>query len=98
MEEGVSVPAGEGVKNRSAIFSMNKPVILIVDDEPDVLNAVEDDLRTHYDRNYRIVKAGSGIEALEALEQLKARKAHVAVFVGDQRMPQMSSPELVAQA
>src|SRR5438093_4984817 len=77
---------------------MSKPGILIVDDEPDVLNAVEDDLRTHYHNGYRIVKAASGREALEALEQLKARKVHVVLFVVDQRMPHMSGTEFLAQA
>ena len=50
---------------------MTKPYILSVDDEPQVLNAVNRDLRRHYQRDYRILKAGSGQEALGTLQQLK---------------------------
>jgi len=46
---------------------MAAPVIMTVDDEPGVLNAVERDLRRHYRRDYRVIKAGSGAEALQAL-------------------------------
>ena len=60
-----------------------KPVILAVDDDPEVLGAVERDLRQHYRSDYRIVKAGSGREALEAARQLKQR--------GDVRSPCSSS-------
>lgn len=47
------------------------PVILTIDDEPLVLNAIECDLRTHYDHEHFIVKAGSGAEALDAVQRLK---------------------------
>ena len=77
---------------------MIKPIILLVDDEPEVLNAVEDDLRQQYHSNFRIVKAGSGIEALYAVQQLKARNAPLALFLVDQRMPHMSGTEFLAQA
>ena len=52
---------------------MAKPVILAVDDDPEVLGAIERDLRSHYRSDYRILKAGSGREALEAARQLKER-------------------------
>ena len=52
---------------------MPNPVILAVDDEPQVLNAVERDLRRHYRREYRILKAGSGAQGLDAVQQLKQR-------------------------
>ena len=52
---------------------MAEPVILTVDDEPQVLNAVNRDLRQHYRSNYRIMKAGSGAEALEAVERLSVK-------------------------
>ena len=58
---------------------MAKPIILTVDDEPQVLNAVERDLRQHYRGDYRIVKANSGAEALDVVRQLKERDAAVAV-------------------
>lgn len=74
-----------------------KPVILTVDDEPAVLAAVERDLRRHY-RDYRVLGAGSGAEAMEALRRLKQRGTPVALFLVDQRMPQMSGTEFLAQA
>jgi thioredoxin reductase (NADPH) len=77
---------------------MAKPIILTVDDEPQVLNAVERDLRKHYRGDYRIVKAGSGAEALEAVRQLKQRNAPIALFLADQRMPAMSGTEFLAEA
>ena len=48
---------------------MEKPVILTVDDEPQVLNAIERDLQQHYGARYRILKAGSGAEALALVER-----------------------------
>lgn len=77
---------------------MAKPVLLTVDDEPQVLNAVERDLRRHYRGDYRIVKAASGQEALTAVEQFKRRNVPVALFLVDQRMPHMSGTEFLAQA
>jgi thioredoxin reductase (NADPH) len=77
---------------------MTKPVILTVDDEPQVLNAVERDLRQHYRSDYRIIKATSGAEALEAVRQLKARNAPIALFLADQRMPVMSGTEFLVEA
>ncbi len=77
---------------------MPKPIILTVDDEPQVLNAVERDLRRHYGGEYRIVKSSSGMEALEAVRQLKGRNAPVALFLADQRMPTMSGTEFLAEA
>jgi thioredoxin reductase (NADPH) len=52
---------------------MAKPVILIVDDEPQVLSAVERDLRSHYRGDYQIIKSTTGREALKTIEQLKKR-------------------------
>ncbi|MBI4339873.1 MAG: FAD-dependent oxidoreductase [Chloroflexi bacterium] len=77
---------------------MPSPVILIVDDEPQVLNAVERDLRRHYRSEYRIVKASSGAEALEAAKELKVRGAPLALFLADQRMPAMSGTEFLTEA
>ena len=77
---------------------MAKPIILTVDDEPQVLNAVERDLRHHYRGDYRIIKAGSGNEALEVVQQLKGRNAPVALFLADQRMPSMSGTEFLKEA
>ena len=77
---------------------MAKPIIMTVDDELQVLNAVERDLRRHYRRDYRIVKANSGPEGLEAVRQFKERNAPIALFVADQRMPQMSGTEFLREA
>jgi len=77
---------------------MAKPVILTVDDEPQVLNAVERDLRQHYRGDYRILKAGSGAEALQAVRALKQRNDPLALFLVDQRMPDMSGTEFLTEA
>jgi len=77
---------------------MAAPVILIVDDEPQVLNAVERDLRRHYRNEYRIVKSGSGVEAMGVVQQLKQRNTALALFLVDQRMPQLSGVEFLSQA
>ncbi len=77
---------------------MPKPVIWTVDDDPDVLRAVEHDLRRQYGNRYRIMAADSGSSALSALEQLKLRNQPVALFLVDQRMPQMSGVEFLEKA
>src|ERR1044072_3979561 len=77
---------------------MAKPVILAVDDEPVVLGAVERDLRRHYGNQYRVLRADSGAAALDALEKLKVRNDPVALFVVDQRMPQMTGVEFLEKA
>ena len=77
---------------------MAKPVILTLDDEVQVLNAIERDLRAHYAKDYRIVKANSPTLALETLEQLKKRNDQVALLLVDQRMPEMEGTEFLTQA
>lgn len=77
---------------------MAKPVIVVVDDEPHVLNSIERDLRQHYRDSYRLIKAGSGQEALDATQSLKQRNAQIALFLVDQRMPRMSGTEFLLQA
>ena len=54
---------------------MGKPVILSIDDEPQVLNTINRDLRQNYGKDYRVLKAGSGKEALNTLTELKKRNA-----------------------
>src|SRR5215510_14000240 len=77
---------------------MPKPVIWTVDDDPDVLRAVERDLRRHYGDRYRVISADSGTSALEATRQLKLRNNPVALFLVDQRMPNMSGVEFLEQS
>lgn len=77
---------------------MIKPYILSVDDEPQVLNAVNRDLRRHYQREYRILKSSSGQEALDTLQQLKERNDPVALLLADHRMPGMTGTEFLAEA
>jgi thioredoxin reductase (NADPH) len=75
-----------------------KPVIISVDDDPAVSRAVARDLRRHYGERYRIVRAESGPDALETLNELKLRGDTVAVFVADYRMPGMSGIEFLEEA
>ena len=77
---------------------MAKPVLLTVDDDPEVLRAVERDLRRRYAERYRVMRADSGAAALEALKGLKRRGDSVALLLVDQRMPQMTGVEFLGQA
>src|SRR6266705_3455938 len=74
---------------------MAKPVIWTVDDDPEVLRAVERDLRRPYGDRYKVISADSGDSALEATKQLKRRNEPVALFLVDQRMPRMSGVEFL---
>jgi thioredoxin reductase (NADPH) len=77
---------------------MPKPVLLTVDDDPEVLRAVERDLRKKYADRYRVVRADSGASALRSLETLKRRNEAVALLLVDQRMPEMSGVEFLNKA
>ena len=77
---------------------MAKPIILTVDDEDQVRNAVERDLNRHYRKDFRIIKASSGAEGLETVHRLKQRNEAIALFLVDQRMPEMSGTEFLSQA
>jgi thioredoxin reductase (NADPH) len=74
-----------------------KPVIFTVDDDPEVLRAIERDLRQHYHSEFRTMRANSGKEALEAVRQLKERATPVALFLVDERMPEMSGTQLLRE-
>ena len=77
---------------------MARPTILTVDDDREVLRAVERDLRRKYGERYRVLKADSGQTALDTLRELKVRGDAVALLLVDQRMPGMSGVEFIKQA
>jgi len=77
---------------------MANPIILTVDDDIQVVNAIERDLRQQYRQDYRIMKATSGAVALETVQRLKQRNDQMALFLVDQRMPGMSGVEFLAEA
>jgi thioredoxin reductase (NADPH) len=76
----------------------SRPVILAVDDEPEVLNAVGRDLSRYYGAGYRIRRADSGRSALDLIKRLKLAGEPIALFLVDQRMPGMTGVEFLAQA
>src|SRR5215831_1878564 len=76
---------------------MSEPVILVVDDDPQVLAAIRRDLRSRYRSNYRVLAAGSGETALETLKELKSRGDALAMVISDQRMPNMLGVDLLAK-
>jgi thioredoxin reductase (NADPH) len=75
-----------------------RPVLLAVDDEPSVARAVERDLRRHYGRDYRVLRAESGDEGMNLLREAALRGSPVALLLVDQRMPGMSGVELLEQS
>jgi thioredoxin reductase (NADPH) len=77
---------------------MPKPAILTLDDDNNVLRAVERDLRREYGSEYRITRADSGDSALELLRELKQRGDPYALLLVDQRMPGMNGVEFLEQA
>lgn len=77
---------------------MPKPVILTLDDDPSVLRSIERDLRARYGQEYRILPIDSGKTALDYLRRCQQRNEPVALFVVDQRMPEMSGVEFLEQA
>lgn len=77
---------------------MNKPALLAVDDDAQVLAAVRRDLRTKYRESYTILSAASGDEALATIRELKGRGDALAMVISDQRMPGMQGTDLLAQS
>jgi thioredoxin reductase (NADPH) len=77
---------------------MAKPVLLTVDDDREVLNAIERDLRLHFRSDYRVIKSSSGAQALDTLRQLLQRGDQVALFLVDERMPHMSGTQFLLEA
>src|SRR5215472_14049151 len=77
---------------------MPRPVVLAVDDDPDVLRAVERDLRKQYSDRYRVMSADSGPGALNILKRLSQRAEPVALLLADHRMPHMNGIEFLTAA
>jgi thioredoxin reductase (NADPH) len=77
---------------------MAKPILLIVDDDSDVLRAIERDLRSEYGAEYRVIGSDSPVGALTLLKQLKVRNDSVALLLADQRMPHMDGVTFLQEA
>ena len=75
-----------------------RPVLLTVDDDLNVLRAIERDLRQQYSSHFSVLKADSGYKALELVKQLKIRNESLALLLVDQRMPHMSGVVFLEQA
>jgi thioredoxin reductase (NADPH) len=80
------------------LATSTRPVLLTVDDDPSVSRAVARDLRRQYGQDHRVLRAGSGAEALDALRELKLRGQQVAVLLADYRMPEMNGIEFLESA
>ncbi|MGA9356297.1 MAG: FAD-dependent oxidoreductase [Terriglobales bacterium] len=76
---------------------MAKPILLSVDDDADVLRAIERDLRSQYGADYRVIGSDSPEKALDILKQLKVRSDSVALLLADQRMPRMNGVEFLQE-
>jgi thioredoxin reductase (NADPH) len=77
---------------------MAKPILLSIDDDADVLRAIERDLRTHYGASYRVLASDGPEQALDLLKQLKVRNDSVALLLVDQRMPKMDGVAFLREA
>jgi thioredoxin reductase (NADPH) len=77
---------------------MPKPILLSVDDDVNVLRAIERDLRSQYGAEYRVIGSESPEGALDLLKQLKIRSDEVALLLADQRMPQMDGVRFLQEA
>jgi thioredoxin reductase (NADPH) len=80
------------------MIDMSKPIILTTDDEIEVGNAIERDLKKKFGIDYRIIKTTSGKEALDTIRQLKRRNDEIALFLTDQRMPEMEGTDFLEEA
>ncbi len=79
-------------------MATRRPAIVAVDDEPAVLAAIARDLRRGFGERFRVLRAGSGVEALEILRELRARGEAVALLIADQRMPGMEGTTYLTEA
>jgi thioredoxin reductase (NADPH) len=98
LDEDQLVPTQAMSTANAAAVPTRRPAILAVDDEPTVLAAVSRDLRRRFGEGYRVVRAGSGGEALELLSEMRRRGDSVALMIADQRMPGMEGTDFLARA
>lgn len=77
---------------------MSEPIIFCIDDDPQVLRAIARDLRGQYRSSYKILSTSSVKDALEALLDLKNKAESVALFIADQRMPEMEGVNFLVRA
>jgi thioredoxin reductase (NADPH) len=77
---------------------MSQPIIFSIDDDPQVLRAISRDLKSKYRQEFKVMSTTSVKEALEALLELKNKGEHVALFVSDQRMPEMEGVDFLEKA
>jgi thioredoxin reductase (NADPH) len=77
---------------------MNQPIIFVIDDDQQVLRAITRDLKAHYRQDYRILSTASVKEALDSLLDLKNKGEVVALFLSDQRMPEMEGVDFLCKA
>jgi thioredoxin reductase (NADPH) len=87
---------GRAVTTQEA--TVRRPALLVVDDEPPVLRAVQRDLRSRFGESYRVLRAGSGDEAQDTMRELRKRGEPLALVLADQRMPGMTGVELLEAA
>jgi thioredoxin reductase (NADPH) len=91
-----STPTDE--PRRPLSLDPDRPILLVVDDDPTVLSAVARDVRSRYGRRYRVHRAASGEAALDTLRTLCLRGQSVALVLSDQRMPGLTGIELLREA
>lgn len=77
---------------------MSQPILMTVDDDPAVSRSVARDLRRRYGKDYRVIRADSGADALDALREIKLRGDAVAAILADYRMPQMDGIAFLEKA
>ncbi len=77
---------------------MNQPIIFVIDDDMQVLRAITRDLKNKYRQDYRVLSTSSAKEALDSLLELKNKGETVAMFISDQRMPEMEGVEFLTEA
>jgi thioredoxin reductase (NADPH) len=92
------VAVQESDAEAEAVAEPRRPAILAVDDEPAVLAAVARDLRRRFGEEYRVLRAGSGADALEMLREMRTRGDAVALLIADQRMPGLDGTDYLIEA